>query len=282
MSKATRLVATLAGSAAVTVALLTMTRSRFERRISGEAADLLATAGAWQTGLVTEMDLEGLPEPVQRWLRYSQVIGKPRPTTVRLRQEGEFRTSADAKWMPFEAEEYYTIDPPAFIWIARMQMAPGVTINGRDRYQHGHGSIDMRLLGLIPVAREAGPKLNHGALLRYLNETMWFPAAALAPYISWEAIDANSARATMTYGGISAPATFIFDDQGRLTNMIAERYYLAGDELETWQTPIYGYDTFGGVRVSSEGEGIWKLDSGDFAYIRLHLTDLEYDEPSLY
>jgi hypothetical protein len=184
--------------------------------------------------------------------------------------------------MPFEAEEYYTIDPPGFIWIARMKMAPGVTMSGRDRYVGGHGSIDMRLFGLFPVARESGPKLDHGALLRYLNETMWFPAAALSPCITWEAIDANSARATMSYGGISAPATFIFDDQGRLTNMIAERYYLAGDELETWQTPIHGYDTFGGVRVPSEGQGVWKLDSGDFAYIRLHVTDLEYDEPSLY
>lgn len=282
MSKTTRLVVTLAGSAAVTAVLLAMTRSRFHRRISNEGADLLAAAGEWQTGLMTEADLAGLPEPVQRWLRYSRVIGKPRPSTVRLWQEGEFRMAADAKWMPFEAEEYYTIDPPGFIWIVRVQMAPGVTISGRDRYQQGQGSIDMRLLGLIPVAREADPKLDHGALLRYLNETMWFPAAALSPYISWEAIDANSARATMSYGGVSAPATFTFDDQGRLTNMIAERYYLPGDELETWQTPIHSYDTFGGVRVASEGEGIWKLEDGDFAYIRLRVTDLEYDEPSLY
>ena len=67
-----------------------------------------------------------------------------------------------------------------------------------DRYVDGRGSIEMRLLGLMPVANARGERLDQGALLRYLNETMWFPAAVLSPYIAWEGIDATSARATMT------------------------------------------------------------------------------------
>jgi hypothetical protein len=199
---------------------------------------------------------------------------------VRLKQEGQFRLGEDQDWMPFTAEQFYTTDPPGFVWTARFQMAPLLSVTGRDRYAGGEGSIDMRLLSLIPAANKRGGGLNQGALLRYLNETMWFPAAVLSPYIIWEAIDAMSARATMSYGGVTAAATFIFDEQGRLTDMVAERYDDARDRLETWSTPISAYGEFEGVRVPVAGEGIWKYETGDFSYIRLRITEIVYNPPA--
>jgi hypothetical protein len=181
--------------------------------------------------------------------------------------------------MPFEAEQYYTTDPPGFVWIARFQMASALTIFGRDRYADGVGSIRMWLLSLIPVVGKSGGGLNQGALLRYLNETMWFPAAAVSPYITWEALDAHSARATMRYGGVSGSATFVFDEQGRLADMFAERYDDASGGLQPWSTPIAAHGEFDGVRVPVAGEGRWRYPSGDFTYIRLRVTTLEYDRP---
>jgi hypothetical protein len=37
-----------------------------------------------------------------------------------------------------------------------------------------------------------------------------------------------------------------------------------------------------GLRLPVSGEGIWHLDAGDFSYIRLRLTELEYDTPLPY
>jgi hypothetical protein len=240
---------------------------------------LFAASKGVQPTVLTEIEVAGLPEPVQRWLRYARVVGTERPATVRLKMEGEFRQAAGRGWMPFEAEEYYTTDPPGFVWTTRMQLAPLLSVVGRDRYAGGEGSIDMRLLALIPVARASGAKLDQGALLRYLNETMWFPAAAVSPYITWDGIDATSARATMSYGGVTAPATFVFDEQGRLNDMVAERYELTSGRLETWSTPIRAYGEFAGIRVPVEGEGIWKYHAGDFSYIRLRITQIEYNRP---
>jgi hypothetical protein len=145
----------------------------------------LFTASKGRSRLVTEADLVGLPEPVQRWLRWSNVVGTAYPVTVRLRQEGEFRMGQDRGWMPFTAEEYYTTDPPGYVWKVAFRMAPLVTVRGRDRYADGQASILMRLLSLIPVANDHSPGLNQGAMLRFLNETMWFPAGVLSPYITW-------------------------------------------------------------------------------------------------
>jgi hypothetical protein len=146
---------------------------------------------------VSEQDLQTLPEPVRRWLRYSQVVGRSRPTTVRLRQKGEFQFERRG-WLPYEAEQYFTTDPPAFLWKASFRMLPLVSVVGRDQYRNGEASLQMRILSLFPVANKTGGGLNQGDLLRYLAELQWFPAAALADYLIWDELRANSARATIS------------------------------------------------------------------------------------
>ena len=221
--------------------------------------------------------MDRLPEPVRRWLRWSGVVGTAIPASVWLRQTGELRLGNS--WHRFTAEETYTTDPPGFVWAATMPMAPGVTVIGRDRYADGEGSIKMRLLGSVPVANDSGPEMDRGALLRYLNEIMWFPAAALSPFIAWEPIDGSSARATITHGGASAPAEFTFDAEGRLTNMVAMRFDReAGRELP-WSTPITDYGVFGGIRVPVAGEAVYARGEGDVPYIRLRVTDIAHDRP---
>ncbi|MFN8558776.1 MAG: DUF6544 family protein [Dehalococcoidia bacterium] len=263
-------------------AALSIGRVASERRITREIEALLAARSDAPPVIVTEADLAPLPEPVRRWLTHAGIIGKVRPATVRLKQVGEFRLGADKNWMPFAAEEYYTTDPPGFIWTVDMRMAPLLTISGRDCYAGGAADIRMSLLSLVPVARSRGEGLNQGAMLRYLNEIMWFPAAAISPSITWEAIDARSARATMTHGGVTASAIFLFDGEGRLTDMQAQRFDSARGTMETWSTPITAYGEFAGVRIPVAGEGVWKYEGGDFAYIRLRITDLEYDRPARY
>ena len=83
----------------------------------------------------------------------------------------------------------------------------------------------------------------------------------------------------MSHGGVIAPATFVFDGEGRPTDMIGERYDLTTGRLETWSTPITAYGEFGSVRIPTAGQGVWRYDTGDFPYIELRLTEVAYDGP---
>jgi hypothetical protein len=252
-------------------------RAAFERRIAQETESLLAASAPPEPPTVTEDELSGLPEPVQRWLRWAQVVGKPVPRTVRLTQEGRFRLGQERGWMPFTAEEVFTTNPPGFLWTTSMRMFPGVSIVGRDLYANGEGSIEMRLFGLIPVANASGPELNQGALLRYLNEIMWFPAAALSPVITWTEAGPDAATATIAHGGVTAEATFSFDEQGRPVDMRATRYDMGSNALQEWSTPLRAWGEFGGIRVPVEGSGVWKYPTGDFEYIDLEITGIGYE-----
>jgi hypothetical protein len=252
-------------------------RRGFRNQIDHEVAQLLDSARTPAIGVVGEADLERLPDPVQRWLRASGVVGTAIPATVRLIQTGAFRLGANKPWMPMHASEYYTTNPPGFLWTASMEMFPLVHVTGRDRYARGVGDIDMRVASIVPVAQKSGGNLNSGALLRYLNETMWFPAALVLPNVEWEPIDESSARATITDAGQSVSAVFVFDAEDHLVNMTADRWNDSEQATFPWSTPITDYGNFNGIDIATAGTGVWKIGADAYEYIRLKVTDVDYD-----
>jgi len=267
----------LVAGAVVAAAVVAWSYWRFNAAIDGDVRRLVGTASPAGTG-VTEDLLDALPPPVQRHLRYAGVVGRAIPSVVRLTQIGRIRSSPEAAWMSFEAEETYSSDPPAFVWRASFPSAAVPIVIGRDKYLEGEGSILMKMAALYPVADESGGDLVAAGLMRYLNEIMWFPQAYLDDNISWRAIDAASAEVTIADRGMTASATLFFDEEGRLTNFRAPRYNTATGRMETWETPITAYGERAGLRLPIAGQGVWKGADGDFAYIELEVVEVVYDQ----
>ena len=256
----------------------------FKRRVSNEVEKLFEECKDVKPKVVAEEDIKGLPEPVQRYLKYSQIIGKEKVRTVRLKQKGFLRMGEGQKWMPFEAEQYHTTDSPAFIWHATVKPFPLLSIKARDMFYEGKGNMLIKLLSLINIADASGPEMDQGTLVRYLNEIMWFPTAYLNDYIQWESVDSDSAKATISVNGLTASAVFYFNENGGLKNFIAERYWDEDGKqvLRTWSTPILEYKEVNGIRIPNKGGAIWHSSSGDFKYIEVEVTDIEYNNPSIY
>lgn len=257
--------------------LVSVSKNAFNRKVALEV-NALFEKSKQGAETVTEEDIKRLPEPVQRYLRYTNNIGKKKIKIVRLKQKGFMRTKEDGNWLPFEAEEYFSTEPPAFIWNATMRPLPFLQIKGRDKYVDGKGNMYIKLLPVTQIADATGPEMDQGAFMRYLNEMMWFPTAYLSKDIVWEAIDNNSAKATMSYKGVTVSAVVYFNEKGELINFVADRYMDVGGKfkLEKWSTPIKEYRELNGIRIPAKGEGVWNLDTGDFSYIDLEVTDIEY------
>ena len=273
------MLAIVLGALAMAAVVAVGARLTFERRMAREIDALLADARPPRQRVIANEDVERLPGAVQRWLRHSDVVDSRVPTIVRLRQDGQFQMEGRG-WTPFEADQYFTINPPAFLWKATFRLAPLLSVAGRDRYRAGEGSIEMRVFSLFPVANKTGGGLNQGDLLRFLGELQWFPAAALEEYIRWEAIDSHSARATMTYGGIAGSMTFRFDDVGRLIESTAVRYNDSRGRNEPWMNRNNSDQQFGEIRVPAAGEARWEYEAGPYPYIRWRVASIEYDHLS--
>jgi hypothetical protein len=243
--------------------------------VEREIDELLAGARA----PVPAAGVEALPGPVQRWLRWSGAADAALPATVRLLQEGELRTGEKRGWAPFRADQYFSLDPPGFVWRVRMRFAPLVCVTGRDRWVDGDASMRMRLLGLVPVVNASGPDLAQGAMLRWLGEIIWFPQAARSPRIAWEAVDDESARATLTAGGQSASETFVFDGEGRPVELRADRFNDARKAILPWVNRNEEFGELAGVRAPTTGEALWRYETGESPYIRWRITRLDLDVP---
>lgn len=256
-------------------------RYDFQRMTDGETQQLLSQATFQNAAVVTEDRIEHLPEPVQKWLKNSGLMGRPEISTVFLRQKALMKMKPEAKnWTEASAHQYFTVQKPAFVWTVNMQMMPLVSVAGRDKFENGKGEMLIKVLSALPVVNSKdNEKTDTGTLQRYLGEIVWFPSAALHPSISWEAIDRHSARATMEYGGTSGSGVFFFDESGRIKRYSAMRYMDSkeGAELKEWNIDVLESRAINGITVPVKLTATWKLDDGDWTWLQLEVTDIAYD-----
>lgn len=254
------------------------------RAAADEALVRLARAGTGPAvARYSERELSGLPAPVERYFRNVLVDGQPVITGVKISQEGEFRTGdGDERWRPFTAEEHFTARPPGFVWLARIQMAPGLGVDVRDSYLGGAGAMRAAMLGLFTMAdAHDTPEMATGALQRWLAEAPWFPTALLPSQgVRWTAIDDSTARATITDGQTTVSVDFSFDSRGEITQAFTAARYraLKGTyEVSPWGGTFRTYAAQGGVRVPTEAEVAWILGGQRVPYWRGRNTRVVFD-----
>ncbi|WP_088341911.1 DUF6920 family protein [Robiginitalea sediminis] len=259
-------------------------KASFQQQVQQERAELLSQASTPSPQRITETDLQGLPPVVHQWLSRSGVVGKPAVSTVWLRQELQLKLKpGQDSWNPGRAEQVFTVDPPGFVWSIQTEMNAFLPVTGRDRFTGGKGEMHIALGSLIPVARAtADPKVDQATLQRYLAEMVWFPSAALSPYITWEPKGENAAMATLSYKGVSGSGTFYFDHQGSFETFTALRYRDASVSQPTpWTVLAKETQVRNGVEIPVRCEVQWKTETGDWTWLQLHIEEIEYNSPGL-
>jgi len=255
-------VAVVVAAAAIVVPLQA---SRWTRDVEAATASLGATAPA-SLPPVSLAALDGLPAPVQRYLRLALHDGQPRVTTVRLEQSGRLRTGVESdQWMPFTAVETIAPEARGFVWDARLRLAPLLHAGIRDIYVDGVGDGRIALLSAITMSADRGSRdLNSGELYRLLAEAPWNPTLLLpSADITWKAIDDRRAAATLTHEGETVTIEFRFNDAGEVTTVYAAerpRSYSTTYVATPWEGRFTRYVTVDGMRVPSSGEVGWWVE----------------------
>ena len=265
----------------IIVLFVVISRSIFDKKITKEI-DLLARDGSKAlTKTFSFNDLEGLPEPVQRYFKYALRDGQEHIKFVRLKQVGEFRMKENQPWMPIKAEQYFTTEVPAFLWRVKLMMAPFIWIEGRDMYYQGKGNMLIKILSTITVANATGREMDISSLIRFLSEAVWFPTALLpSDYLEWKEIDANSARVIIKDKGYTASGIFTFNEKGEIVKFVSNDRYMEVDGKyfkEQWAGYYRNYQEIEGMKIPIEGEVEWNLSDRDLPYAKLKITDIQYN-----
>ncbi|MEA5598816.1 DUF6920 family protein [Rivularia sp. UHCC 0363] len=255
-------------------------RYRWQSNTDSLRAKLISEQRSIKPAVYDPKEIAGLPDPVQRFFKTVLKDGQAIVAAVKLSQQGQFNLNEmEDKWNPFTATQLVATHRLGFDWDARIQMAPGLNAFVHDAYLLGEGSLHASLLGLFTVANIHGaPENNQGELLRFFAETTWYPTALLPSQgVSWEAIDHNSARATLTDGATTVSLVFRFNAEGAIATIRAEARYRDKLTAMPWSGRFWDYTVRNGMLIPLEGEVGWEYPEGIRLYFKGKVTEIHYE-----
>jgi hypothetical protein len=219
-----------------------------------------------------------LPDAAQRYLEHAIAPDTRLASAVRLRMHGQIKLS---RWLPFKAEQVIARSR-GMIWRATVRLY-GLPISGFDRLVDGEGSMQWKLLGLVPVMRASGANVTRSAAGRVAAESVWLPSALCGVDVSWRATGSSRAQATLP----------VHDEEMTLDLTVDQRGALESVHLQRWGNPGGGdfrkisfggiveeEGTFGGYTIPTRLRIGWHFEAGSFGcdgeFFRVIVDDAAY------
>ena len=252
-------------------------RDRLYRRFVEQVAAAGVPGGPGDTSVVTEADLDGLPDVVQQYLRFMGVVGRPRDWSFRARFVGRFRLRPRLGWMPAQAWQYNSVVlSPARVFVMRLRFAGVVPMIGRDTYLNGHGRMLGKLFNRFTVADGRGDEFDIGELTTYLNDAVLLaPSMLLRPATSWAAVDDRSFDVSLCDAGRCVTGRVFVDERGAPCDFsTTDRYAdLPGGLVRAeWRTPVASWELVDGRPIPGPMRAVWHLPDGPLPYVEGRLV----------
>ena len=228
-------------------------------------------------------ELEGLPAVVQRYFRAVLNEGQPIVSAASFGMTGNLNMSAkDEQWKPFQSQQRVVTRRSGFLWNACVTLWPGVTVRVLDSYIAGTGLMHASMFGLFTVGRVEGQgEIANAELMRYFAEAVWYPTALLPSQgVHWNAVDAQSATATLVDGPLTLTLLFRFNENGLVDSVHADARGGTVDGkfvMMPWECRMARYATCEGMTVPGVGEAAWIRPEGRSPYFHGALTSLTYE-----
>ena len=273
-------IANVIALAGVVLGFLSQGPSSFRAEYDREIARGLGRAVV--APLLTEVDLAQLPTVVQRYIRLSGAVGRPRVQNFRARFHGQIRSGPDARWMSFTGEQYNFYDQPSRLFLMDASLF-GIPFQAFHRFIGPSATMRVKVASVVTLVDVKGPEMDEAETVTLFNDLcVMAPGALIDRGIQWQEIDPHTVSASFTNVNHTIRAVLSFNDRGELTNFVADGRAAASADGKSftkmrWSTPLGDYREFGSHRLMARGEGIWHAPAGDYSYLRIDLDAIEYN-----
>jgi hypothetical protein len=230
---------------------------------------------------ISKTDIQHLPDPVQKYIQYTGVIGKPKVHNFRAEFYGKMKLKKEGEWMKINAEQYNFYNDYTRLFYIRSTLY-GIPIDGFHKYVSGRATMQIKVASLFKVVDAKGKEMDKSDTVTFFNDMCLFaPATLIDKNIIWKQIEPLKVKAKFTIKGIEINAELHFNEKGELINFISEDRYLteSGEEYINykWSTPVQRYLDFNGIKVPTHGKAIWHTPEGEFTYMKIDLKDIKYN-----
>jgi len=227
---------------------------------------------------LTEMDIQHLPEPVKKYLRYTGTIGKPKVNNFKIEFKGKIRKNEQSEWMQFTSEQYNFMEIPTRLFFMKAIMK-GLPVAGYHRFENGDAFMDIRLLSLLKVQYQDGDQMDKAETVTFFNDMCCMaPATLIDKRISWHETAENMVKATFTNNGITITADLFFNEIGELVNFKSiDRYNTDAGKILPWATPLKNYKEVNGYKLARYAEAIYTYPDRDLCYGTFEVSSIKYN-----
>jgi hypothetical protein len=173
------------------------------------------------------------------------------------------RQDGNSSWINFKAKQTIALTSCAFVWRARVGPAGLVLV--QDALKDGIGSLDVRMLGIVPIAYAGRTTaLTRGQLMRYMAELAWANAILFNTQLRWRKDSERHFAVRAGSGATAADVNISLDSEGRIVEVFApDRPRLVKSKTipTPWRGRFSDYRRVGGTLLPYKGEVGWVIDN---------------------
>lgn len=230
--------------------------------------------------LLEEADLAHLPPPVQRFVRASGAVGRPKVQNFRAELDADMYRTPGGAPMVSSSVQYSFIGSPTRLFFMKSRMF-GLPVQVLHDYAAERATFRVRVASLVNVVDEGGVAFSKVETVTVLNDLCFFaPGALVDPRLTWTPLDDRTAGVTFTNGAHRVSATLHFNDRDELIDFTSDdRPQLIDGVYKAyrWSTPIEGYQQLDGRRLPTRGAAVYAYPEGPFTYGKFRLKAVAYD-----
>jgi len=238
-----------------------------DRRTAANIWNGLIDAAGAADDVFDPASVRDLPEPAQRYFRYTIGDGTPLRLAVEIEMTGELGLGTRDKPNYRAMSAHQILAPPhGLVW--KLRAGP---IGGSDGATPDTSWTRFWLFGLLPIVRVGGNEDHHrSAFGRVVAEGAFWAPASLLPgkSVRWEPVDHATARAIVTFGRFEQAVDITVAADGRPTRVVIQRWSNENPDKTFREQPFGGdlseFRHFGGYCLPTRVEGGNLIGTADY------------------
>jgi hypothetical protein len=196
-----------------------------------------------------------------------------RVRTIRVTEQGKMRPAPNAAWISFTSQMEIDSTRSRFRWEARFGGGRLRIFHVTDAYEDGRGEVSVKIGGIIPARKIAGPEADLGELQRYLASMPLCPPMLVNhPSLAWSELGLSTLRVE----DAGATVEIEVDPLGCPCECRAVRPRALGKDMvmTPWSASAADFREVEGMRIAHVLEAAWRPPEGAFTYYRTEVASI--------
>ena len=186
-------------------ALVVFFGQSFKNSFYRDATDSILRSDKAIHQTLVNSDIMHLPIPVQKYLHFADVVGKPKLRNMQVIMSGRMR-GKDKAWFNFNSIQYNTFDESERLFFMEADVNRLPT-KGYHYFKDEQAKMDIKLLSMFPVVSISDQSLKIAETVTLFNDMcIMAPASLISKNIEWEEVNGHEVLAKFTNEGITISA----------------------------------------------------------------------------